>query len=62
MIWDEHLFSDMHRVRALNPYTGEIENALLEEDRFGPRKDAIRFSGLNALPHPADNIAWEFAE
>lgn len=52
----------MCRVRAINPVTGQIEDAILEEDWFGPMKDAIRFSGFNTPHYLADRIVWEFAE
>ena len=55
-------FSDTHKVVAIHPISGELEDAILEEDWFGPRKDAIRFSGFNTPHFSADDIAWEFAE
>lgn len=52
---------NVYKVKAVNPASGQLEEAVIEEDWFGPMKDAIRFSGFNTPHHPADNITWEFA-
>ena len=53
---------DVIKVRAIHPATGEIENACLEEDWFGPRRDAIRFFRVNTPHYGADLIIWEFSD
>lgn len=58
----EQWFCGQYRIRAIHPVTGEICEAILEEDWFGPRKDAIRFHGFNTCHYSADKIAWEFVE
>lgn len=56
------LYADRHRVLAIHPATGEICDAILEEDWFGPMRDGIRFPGINSAVYAAEDIMWEFAE
>lgn len=53
---------DNHRVRAINPNTGHIEEALYREDWFGPGIDAITFGNMSRANYLAEKIEWEFPD
>lgn len=56
------LFCDEHMVIAIHPETGDLQRAVLEEDWFGPMKDAIRFPRFNSPHYLANDVQWDFAE
>lgn len=57
-----HMWDGQYKVLAIHPDTEKLEEAILKEDWFGPRKDAIRIAGFNTPHFLADNIIYEFSD